>query len=66
MSLQKNYLQIIKYILNYSNNNKSLANFLKIKGKKGIYIGPICINLFESSIINKQNFFIFRRELIIK
>ncbi len=53
MFLQKNYLRIIKYILDYSNNNKFLTNFLKIKKKKGIYISFIYINLFESFIINK-------------
>ncbi len=58
MSLQKNYLRTIKYTLNYSDNSRSLANFLKIKGEKGIYIGPIYISLFESFIISKQSFFI--------
>ncbi len=43
----------MKYTLNYSDNNKSLTNFLKIKGKKNIYINPIYINLFESFITNK-------------
>ncbi len=53
ISLQKNYLQIIKYILNYSDNSKSLMNFLKIKKEKGTYIDPIYISLFENFIINK-------------
>ena len=53
ISLQKNYLQIIKYTLNYSDNNKSLTNFLKIKKEKGICIGSIYINLFENFITNK-------------
>ena len=59
ISLQKYYLQTIKYALDYSNNNKSPMNFLKIRKKKGIYIGLIRINLFENLITNKQNFFIF-------
>ncbi len=53
MFLQKNYLQIIKYILDYSDNNRSLTSFLKIKRKKDTYIGPIYINLFKSLIISK-------------
>ncbi len=53
MSLQKNYLQIIKHILDYSDNSKSSTNFLKTKGEKSIYIGPIYINLFENFITNK-------------
>ncbi len=64
--LQKNYLQTIKYALDYSNNSKSLANFLKTKGERGIYIGLIRINLFENFITNKQSFFIFRKELTAK
>ncbi len=66
MSLQKNYLQIMKYILDYSDNNRSLMNLLKIKGEKDIYIGLIYINLFKSFIINKQSLFIFRKELTMK
>ena len=53
MSLQKNYLRIIKYALNYSDNNRSLANLLKTKGEKGAYIDLICINLLESFITSK-------------
>ncbi len=53
MSLQKNYLQIIKYTLDYSNNSRFLTNLLKIKGEKNICIGFICISLFESFITNK-------------
>ena len=66
MFLQKNYLQIIKYVLDYSDNNRSLTDFLKIKGEKDVYINLIYINLFESFIMNKQSFFIFRRKLITK
>ena len=66
MSLQKNYLRIIKYALNYFDNSKSLASLLKIRGEKGAYIGPICINLFENFIMNKQSFFILRKELTAK
>ena len=66
MSLQKNYLQIIKYALDYSNNSRFSANFLKIKGEKGVYIGSIYISLFESFITNKQNFLILRKELTAK
>ncbi len=66
MSLQKNYLRIIKYTLNYSDNSKSSPNFLKTRGKRGGCIGLIRINLFESFIINKQNLFILRKELITK
>ncbi len=58
MFLQKNYLQIIKYTLNYSNNNRSPTNLLKTKKERDIYINPIRINLFESFIINKKSFFI--------
>ena len=43
----------MKYALNYSDNSKSSANFLKIKGEKGAYIDPIYINLFKSFITNK-------------
>ena len=53
MSLQKNYLRIIKYILNYSDNNKSPESFLRIRRKKDTCIGPIRINLLESFIANK-------------
>ena len=66
MSLQKNYLRIIKYALDYSDNSRSLANFLKIRGERDTYIGSICINLFKSFITNKQRLFILRRELITK
>jgi len=66
ISLQKNYLWIMKYTLNYSDNNRSLTSFLKIKGEKGTYIGPICINLFESFITSKQSLFILRKELTAK
>ena len=58
MSLQKNYLWIIKYVLDYFDNSRSLANFLRIKKKKDVYIDPIYISLFEIFIINKQDFFI--------
>ena len=66
ISLQKNYLRTIKYALDYSDNSRSLTNFLKIKGEKCAYIGSIYINLFESFITSKQNLFILRRELIAK
>ncbi len=66
MFLQKNYLQTIKYTLNYSDNNKSPTNFLKIKKKKDAYIGSIYINLFENLITNKQSLFILRKELTAK
>ncbi len=66
MSLQKNYLQIIKYTLNYFDNSKSLASLLKIRGEKDAYIGSIYINLFENFIMNKQSFFILRKELTAK
>ncbi len=51
--LQKNYLQIIKYTLNYSDNNRSSANFLKTKGEKDTYIDPIYISLFNNFIMSK-------------
>ncbi len=57
MSLQKDYLQIIKYTLDYSDNNRSPTNFLKIKKKKDAYIDPIRINLFKNFITNKQSLF---------
>src|SRR6266699_1050656 len=66
MSLQKNYLRIIKYALNYSNNNRSPANFLKTRGEKDAYIGPIYINLFENLITNKKSLLILRKELTAK
>src|SRR6266699_1948946 len=66
ISLQKNYLRIIKYALDYSNNSRSSTNFLKTKKKRGIYIGPIYINLFESFITSKQGLLIFRKELTAK
>ncbi len=58
ISLQKNYLQIIKYTLDYSDNNRFSTNFLKLRGKKNACIGSICINLFESFITSKQSFLI--------
>src|SRR6266566_6912197 len=66
ISLQKNYLRTIKYALDYSNNNRSSANLLKIRGEKDVYIGSIYINLFESFIINKQGFFILQKKLTVK
>ncbi len=66
ISLQKNYLQTMKYALDYSDNNISSASFLKIKGEKDAYIGPICISLFESLITSKQNLLILRKELTAK
>ncbi len=66
MSLQKNYLQIIKYTLDYSDNSKSPTNLLKIKEEKDIYISSIRINLFENFITNKQSFLILRKELTAK
>ncbi len=66
MSLQKNYLRIIKYALDYSNNSRSPTNLLGTKGKRGAYIGPIHINLLESLITSKQDLFILRKELTAK
>src|SRR6266566_3015678 len=66
MSLQKNYLQTIKYALDNSDNSRSLANLLKTRGKKGAYIDLIYINLFENFITNKQSLLIFRKELTTK
>src|SRR6266566_1349944 len=66
MSLQKNYLQTMKYALDYSDNNRSPANLLKIRRERGACIGPIRINLFESLITSKQNLFILRKELTTK
>ncbi len=59
MSLQKNYLQTIKYALDYSDNSRSSTSFLKTKGKRNTYIGLIYINLFENLITSKQSLFIF-------
>ncbi len=53
ISLQKNYLQTIKYTLDYSNNSRFPTNLLKIKGKRDAYIGFIRISLFENLITNK-------------
>ena len=58
MSLQKNYLQIIKYILNYSNNNKSLANFLKIRKKK-IFISVLSISIYSKTLLRTNKVFSF-------
>src|SRR6266699_2727786 len=66
MSLQKNYLRTMKYALDYSDNSRSSANFLKIRGEKGAYIGLIYISLFENLITSKQGLFILRRELTAK
>ncbi len=66
MSLQKNYLRIMKYILDYSDNSRFLTSLLRIRGERGVYIGPICISLFESFIMSKQGLFILRRELMAK
>ena len=66
MFLQKNYLRIMKYALDYSDNSRSPANFLKTKGEKGACIGPICISLFESFITSKQGFLILRKKLTTK
>ncbi len=49
----------MKYALDYSDNNRSPANFLEIRGERGVCIGLIYISLFESFIISKQSFFIF-------
>ncbi len=66
ISLQKNYLRIIKYTLDYSNNSRSSTSFLKTREKKDTYIGPIYISLFKNFIMNKQNLLILRKELITK
>ncbi len=66
MFLQKNYLQIIKYTLDYSDNNRAPTNLLKIKGEKDVYIGPIYISLLESFITNKQGLLILQKKLTVK
>src|SRR6266699_7055121 len=66
ISLQKNYLRIIKYTLDYSDNSRSPTSFLMIKGERGVCIGPIYISLFKSFITSKQGLFILRKELTTK
>ncbi len=56
----------MKYTLDYSDNNRSSMSFLKTRGEKDTYIGPICINLFESFITSKQSLLILRKKLITK